>query len=80
MTTTNYTFSRMEYYDKAGKLKKVMTVKITKQGKYWNMQEILMKDVQKNHSTGMIVESVKFDLGLTKKDFSKRKMKKDLNY
>ncbi len=36
-----------------------------KVGKYWNATEVVMKDLDKNHSTRILVTDVKFDQGLS---------------
>ena len=55
----------MEYYDLKGKKFKEATYKYEKIGKYWSAAEVLMKDLQKNHSTLTRLEDVKFDQGLS---------------
>lgn len=68
---------KIDHYDKAGNLWKVMTrKKIEKKGNYWVSMEMEMKDLKKNHSTKMITDKIEFDTGLSDKVFSKRNLKK----
>ena len=55
----------MEYYDQNGKKFKVATYQYEKIGKYWNASEVVMKDLEKNHSTRILISEVKFDQGLS---------------
>lgn len=69
--------TKIEFYDKSGKLWKVMTQENIKQiTNYWVSEKIVMKDIKANHSTTMELGDVKFDTGLREKDFSKRKLKR----
>jgi outer membrane lipoprotein-sorting protein len=54
----------MEYYDQNGKKFKEATYKYEKIGEYWNASEVLMKDIEKKHSTRILISDVKFDQGL----------------
>ena len=72
---TNYYPTYMEFYDKGNKKIKVATYTFKKNGKYWNAQEIIMKDLKKGHKTKMISTSVQYDRGLTDDDFTVRKLK-----
>lgn len=54
----------MDYYDLKGKKFKEATYTYEKIGKYWNASEILMKDLEKNHSTRTLLSEIKFDQGL----------------
>lgn len=55
----------MEYYDMTGKKFKEATYKYEKVGQYWNASEVVMKDLQKNHSTKILITEAKFDQGLS---------------
>ncbi|HUX97310.1 MAG TPA: outer membrane lipoprotein-sorting protein [Bacteroidales bacterium] len=55
----------MDIYDLKGKKFKEATYKYEKVGKYWNASEVVMKDLEKNHSTKILVSDVKFDSGLS---------------
>ncbi len=65
----------MEYYDKGNHKLKESTYHFVRIGKYWNAQEIEMKNLKKNHITKMIMSDVKYDQGLTDNDFTVRKLK-----
>jgi outer membrane lipoprotein-sorting protein len=54
----------MEYYDQTGKKFKEASYKYEKIGEYWNTSEVLMKDLEKKHSTRILITDVKFDQGL----------------
>jgi len=54
----------MDIYDLKGKKFKEAFYKYEKVGKYWNASEVIMKDLEKNHSTKILVTDVKFDQGL----------------
>ena len=73
----NYYKEKTEYYNKGGKLWKIMERKeIKKVGKYWIAHEFSMKDLKKNHSTVMKITDIKFDQGLKDNLFSKRYLKR----
>jgi outer membrane lipoprotein-sorting protein len=55
----------MEYYDLTGKKFKEATYSYEKVGQYWNATEVVMKDIEKNHSTKILISEVKFDQGLS---------------
>jgi outer membrane lipoprotein-sorting protein len=55
----------MEYYDVTGKKFKEATYRYEKVGQYWNAAEVVMKDLEKNHSTKILITDVKFDQGLS---------------
>ena len=65
----------MDYYDKGGKKIKEATYKFKKVGKYWNAEEIIMKDLKKNHTTKMIMSNVKYDQNISDDEFTIRKLK-----
>ena len=44
----------MDYYNRKGKKFKEQTYKYEKIGKYWNASEIIMKDLDKNHTTKIL--------------------------
>lgn len=64
----------MKYYDKGNNEIKVANYKFVKIGKYWNAEQITMKDLKKQHTTSLIMTDVKYDNGLTKNDFTVRKL------
>jgi outer membrane lipoprotein-sorting protein len=65
----------MEFYDLKGKKFKEAVYKYEKIGKYWNAEEVIMKDLEKNHSTRILISDVKFDQGLSDDIFLVEKMK-----
>jgi outer membrane lipoprotein-sorting protein len=56
---------KMEFYDKKEKKFKEATYQYEKIGKYWNAKEVVMTDLDKNHSTSIQLSDVKFDQGLS---------------
>ncbi|MBL7075297.1 outer membrane lipoprotein-sorting protein [candidate division KSB1 bacterium] len=68
---------KIEYYNKGGRLWKIMERrKLKKQGNYWYTEEMEMKDVKQKHSTKMLVDKMEFDTGLTDKLFTQRYLKR----
>jgi outer membrane lipoprotein-sorting protein len=65
----------MEYYDLTGKKFKEATYRFEKVGQYWNASEVIMKDLEKNHSTKILITEAKFDQGLSDDLFLVEKMK-----
>lgn len=55
----------MEYYDQKGKKFKEATYRFEKIGKYWNAAEVVMRDLEKDHSTKILLTEIKFDQGLS---------------
>lgn len=65
----------MEFYNHKGKKFKDASYQYEKKGKYWNAAEVIMKDLEKNHSTKILLKDVKFDQGLSDDLFTPEKMK-----
>jgi outer membrane lipoprotein-sorting protein len=65
----------MEYYDQKGKKFKEATYQYEKIGEYWNASEVIMKDIEKNHSTRILISDVKFDQDLPDDLFLVEKLK-----
>lgn len=65
----------MEYYDLTGKKFKEATYRYEKVGQYWNAAEVFMKDLEKSHSTKILISDVKFDQGLSDDLFLVENMK-----
>jgi outer membrane lipoprotein-sorting protein len=65
----------MKYYNVQGRMFKEADYKYEKIGKYWNAAEVLMKDLEKNHSTKIKLTDVKFDQGLSDDIFKVENMK-----
>ena len=55
----------MKYYNLQGRMFKEATYTYEKIGKYWNASEVIMKDLEKNHSTIIKLKDMKFDQGLS---------------
>jgi outer membrane lipoprotein-sorting protein len=72
--TNGYPIS-MEFYNTQGKKFKTATYRYEKSGKYWNAAEVVMKDLEKNHSTKILLSEVKFDQGLSDDLFVVEKLK-----
>lgn len=66
----------MKFYNVQGRMFKEATYKFEKAGKYWNAKEIVMKDLEKNHSTTIKLSDIKFDQGLSDDLFKVENMKK----
>ncbi len=65
----------MEFYDLKGKKFKEAVYRYEKVGKYWNAEEVLMRDIEKDHSTKILISDVKFDQGLSDDIFMVEKLK-----
>jgi outer membrane lipoprotein-sorting protein len=62
--------TRIEYYDRGGKLEKVATYVYRKIGNYWNASEVTMKDMKKQSSTSITMTEVMFDQGIPDEEFT----------
>jgi outer membrane lipoprotein-sorting protein len=65
----------MEFYNGKGIKFKEARYRYEKVGKYWNAAEVEMKDLEKNHSTKILLSDVKFDQGLTDDIFAVENLK-----
>jgi len=65
----------MKFYNLQGRMFKEATYTYEKIGKYWNAKEVVMRDLEKNHSTTIRLSEVKFDQGLSDDIFLVEKMK-----
>ena len=65
----------MEFYDPAGKKFKEATYSYEKVGQYWNASEVVMKDLEKKHTTKILLSDIKFDQGLSDDIFTVEKLK-----
>jgi outer membrane lipoprotein-sorting protein len=66
----------MKFYNTQGRMFKEATYKYEKIGKYWNAKEVVMKDLEKDHSTTIKLTDIKFDQGLSDDLFEVENMKK----
>ncbi len=65
----------MDYYNLLGKKFKEANYKYEKIGEYWNAAEVVMKDLEKNHSTTIRLWDMKFDQGLKDDIFTVERLK-----
>lgn len=65
----------MEFYDTKGRKFKEAKYTYEQIGKYWNASEVVMTDLEKKHSTKILLKEVKFDQGLTDDLFTVENMK-----
>ncbi|MDD5066636.1 MAG: outer membrane lipoprotein-sorting protein [bacterium] len=73
VNTANFYPSRVEMYDKAGRLFKIITMeKVEQVNGYWTSREMTMEDVKAKHKTKMIQMNVKFDSGIPDDKFTER--------
>ena len=73
----NFYPTRIEYYDKSGKLLKVMERRtIEEVGDYWVSKEFEIHNLEENHRTKAVLEEVKFDTGLEDNLFTERYLKR----
>jgi outer membrane lipoprotein-sorting protein len=66
----------MKFYNLQGRMFKEATYIYEKIGKYWNAKEVVMKDLEKNHSTTIRLSDIKFDQGLSDDIFKVENLKK----
>ena len=68
-----------EFYDEDEEHLKTLTVKnFSKISGYWIISESEMKNVQKNHTTSMILKNIKIDTGIADSKLTERMMKRGL--
>jgi outer membrane lipoprotein-sorting protein len=69
----DYYPSKFEYYDKSGKLTKIMTRdKIDKVNGYLTARETEMRDLGSGHATRMVITNIRFDTGIPDDRFTER--------
>ena len=61
---------KMEFFDKNKVYFKQAEYKYKKQGAYWYAEEVIMKDLKKEHSTEIQLTEIKFDQGLADEIFT----------
>ena len=64
----------MEFYNVRGKKIKEANYRYEKIGEYWNAADVVMKDLEKNHSTRILLSDIKFDQGLPDDIFTVEKL------
>ncbi|MGC9312071.1 MAG: outer membrane lipoprotein-sorting protein [Sediminispirochaetaceae bacterium] len=68
---------KREYYDAKGQIYKTLNIEDYKQiDGYWVITNMLMKDLDRDQSTRIEMENVKFDTGLSDSFFSERQMQR----
>jgi outer membrane lipoprotein-sorting protein len=65
----------MQFYNGQGKKFKEAAYRYEKIGKYWNAAEVVMKDLEKEHSTKILLTDVKFDQDLSDDLFAVKNLK-----
>jgi len=71
----NYYPEKIEYYDKNGKVYKIIERKEIKTIKgYWMSMRMEVKDLKRSHSTISIIDKVELDIGLKDDVFTKRSL------
>jgi len=69
----DYYPSKFEYYDKGGKLSKIMTRnKIDKVNGYLTARETEMRDLGSGHTTRMVITNIRYDTGIPDERFTER--------
>ncbi|HPI93503.1 MAG TPA: outer membrane lipoprotein-sorting protein [Deltaproteobacteria bacterium] len=74
----DFTVSKMDLYDDAGKLWKSSEIKNEQVQGYWTPMEIKMTDVTKNHSTIMKITKIEYDKNLEDDIFTERYLKRSV--
>jgi outer membrane lipoprotein-sorting protein len=68
---------KREYYDDKGRIYKTLNIEDYEQiDGYWVITNMLMKDLDRDQSTRIEMENVRFDTGLTDSFFSERQMQR----
>tara|TARA_B100000315_G_scaffold195807_2_gene186780 strand:- start:7605 stop:8378 length:774 start_codon:yes stop_codon:yes gene_type:complete len=74
----NWTLRKVEYYDKRRNLFKVLTVPEHHQdGDYWNVDKMIMENVQKSHKTVLELSDVEYDREIKDSFFTERFLKRE---
>lgn len=66
---------KMQYFDKEKVYFKFASYKYKKQGPYWYAEEVMMKNLKKDHSTEIILTQIKFDQDLKDDEFTVENLK-----
>ncbi|MGB8658521.1 MAG: outer membrane lipoprotein-sorting protein [Candidatus Zixiibacteriota bacterium] len=73
VNSANFYIVKIEHYDQAGKLRKVLNFEDVKQiNGYWIATVMVMNDLKEEHKTRMTLSNVKYDTGLTDEIFTER--------
>lgn len=75
MDKTHYYPIKMEYFDKEKDYFKYATYSYKKSGKYWYAEKVFMNDIEKEHSTEIILTDIKFDQGIDDSEFTVENLK-----
>ena len=68
---------KREYYNDKGEVYKTLSIEdYEKIDGYWVITDMLMEDLDRDHSTRIEMENVQFDTGLTDRFFSERQMQR----
>jgi outer membrane lipoprotein-sorting protein len=70
---------RMEYFDENKVYFKYANYKYKKKGNYWYAEEVEMMNLNKEHSTKIILTDIQFDLGLSDDEFTVENLKPQQN-
>jgi len=66
---------KREYYDESGEVYKLLQVDNYEEiDDYWVITDMIMRDLNRDHSTRITLENVKFNIGLRDNQFSERQM------
>jgi outer membrane lipoprotein-sorting protein len=66
----------VKFYKGGNVVKRSRMVGIRKVGKYYTPSKIIMEDLKTGHKTELILQTIKYDIGLRNSIFSKRYLKK----
>ncbi len=70
---------KIDFYNKAGELEKTLTnLQVKKIGKYWTVTKMIMENHLTGHKTEVITDSIKFDVGLPTRLFTKRMLRRSV--
>ncbi|MCB2195712.1 MAG: outer membrane lipoprotein-sorting protein [Bacteroidetes bacterium] len=70
---------KKEFYDEDGDLLKILTVKKYEKIKdYWIISNTVMKNIQDDHTTKMILSNIQVDIGIDNNKFTERTMTRGL--
>ncbi|PAU94281.1 hypothetical protein CK503_08705 [Aliifodinibius salipaludis] len=77
--TSNYVLRKVEFYDgEEEKIKELTIDNVEKIDGYWMGKVMRMKSLDKNHETVMELSDIRFDQGLSDREFSERSLKRPI--